>query len=564
MLFENKNKCLEKILNLDYDEACLDISNHLNQTVQIRGQYEECHNCKFQNLTIVPPLSNNISLLINTRSPLQIYGDFNESCRYTKLFYEHYRYGWNITSTSKCDLIYIKEPADNSYLPILMAFIILFSFGTFWYMVKCIYKNSGRLRRVLAWSTELEEDLTGSSPLVIERPPSIRKHPHRIKSIDVFRGLCIILMIFINYGGGQYWFFKHSVWNGLTIADLVFPWFMWIMGLSLTISLQNKLRRAVPRRTLVFQVIRRTLLLIFLGIVINSSKHNLTIAKLRLPGVLQRIGLTYLIVGMLEIIFTKRIEIDSISCVYDITQAWPQWLFVSMLVAIHTCITFLVNVPGCGKGYLGPGGLDDGGSYFNCTGGAAGYIDRQVFGEHMYKHPACQRVYENNVYFDPEGILGTLTAVLTVYLGVQAGRTLNTYQNVKAKSIRWIVWGCVTGLLGGALSTFSMNNGPIPVNKQLWSLSFVLVTGGMAFVILAFLFIIVDILRKWGGRPFFYPGMNAIFLYVGHELLRNTFPFGWIPTAQTHAAYLFMNLWGTGLWVAISIYLYKHDTFFTI
>lgn len=98
------------------------------------------------------------------------------------------------------------------------------------------------------------------------------------------------------------------------------------------------------------------------------------------------------------------------------------------------------------------------GKHFNCTGGVAGYIDRQVFGEHMYRRPECQKVYENVVYFDPEGmyvlmfsnnydnnfflgILGTLTSILTVYLGVQAGRTLNTYQNVKAKMIRWIIWG---------------------------------------------------------------------------------------------------------------------------
>lgn len=111
---------------------------------------------------------------------------------------------------------------------------------------------------------------------------------------------------------------------------------------------------------------------------------------------------------------------------------------------------------------------------------------------------------------------------------------------------------------------FKRDDGPIPLNKQLWSLSFVLVTAGLAFLILAFLFVMVDILRKWGGRPFFYPGMNAIVLYVGHELLRKTFPFAWTPTVDTHSAYLFMNLWGTALWVAIAIYLYKHDTFFTV
>ncbi|KAJ8930660.1 hypothetical protein NQ314_016522 [Rhamnusium bicolor] len=220
--------------------------------------------------------------------------------------------------------------------------------------------------------------------------------------------------------------------------------------------------------------------------------------------------------------------------------------------------------PNCGKGYLGPGGLDNYGKYFNCTGGVAGYIDRAVFGNHMYKHPPCQKLYENKVYYDPEGILGTLTSILMVYLGVQAGRILNTYVNVRDKVIRWTTWGVVTGLLGGALCTFSRDNGPIPLNKQLWSLSFVLVTSGMAFVVQAFLFMIVDILRKWGGRPFFYPGMNPIILYVGHEIMRDTFPFAWKPTTETHATYLFMNLWGTFLWVAFSIFLYKRNLFLTI
>nr|CAH7743930.1 unnamed protein product [Callosobruchus chinensis] len=465
-----------------------------------------------------------------------------------------------------------KQPADDAYLPILMAFVVLFCFGTLWYMVKCIYKNSGRLRQLLIWNTEMEMDLGSSSvsaPLVIERVPSAKKHPHRIKSVDIFRGLCIILMIFVNYGGGQYWFFKHSVWNGITIADLVFPWFLWVMGFSLSISLQNKLRRAVPRRHLLCQVLKRSLILVLLGLILNSNKNMSTIADLRFPGVLQRIGICYLVVGLLEGFFTKRTELevihfDNISPVYDIISAWPQWLIVSVLVFIHTCVTFLAEVPGCGRGYLGPGGLDEGGKYQNCTGGVAGYIDREVFGNHMYRHPACERVYENSVFYDPEGILGTLTSILTVYFGVQAGRTLNTYQSIRAKIIRWSVWGLSTGLIGGALCGFSRDDGPVPLNKQLWSLSFALVTSGMAFIIQGSLFLIVDILRKWGGRPFFYPGMNAIVLYVGHELMRDTFPFGWKPTSRTHATYLFMNLWGTFLWVAIAIFLYKRNIFMTI
>ncbi|KAK9887111.1 hypothetical protein WA026_020558 [Henosepilachna vigintioctopunctata] len=246
----------------------------------------------------------------------------------------------------------------------------------------------------------------------------------------------------------------------------------------------------------------------------------------------------------------------------DILPFWSQFLFITNMVVVHTCVTLLMDVPGCGKGYLGPGGLDDHEKYYNCTGGAAGYIDRYLFGEHMYK--ATIPMYETKQYYDPEGILGIQTSVFIVYMGVQAGRILNTYQNVKDKVIRWLIWGTFTLVFGLCLCGFSQNDGFIPINKKLWSLSFVLVLSGLAFYIETFLFLVVDIYKKWGGRPLFYPGMNSIFLYVGHEIFKNTFPFGWRPVDITHGTYLFMNLWGTFLWVAISIFMYKHNIFFSI
>ncbi|KAK9887112.1 hypothetical protein WA026_020559 [Henosepilachna vigintioctopunctata] len=285
MLLDSPNKCLQKNPNFLYDEACIDVTNTLNETISVFGQYTECHKCNFQNLRTVLP-GENSSLLVNTVYPLELFyvraGDnVTQHCRFEKTLSEHYRYGWNITSD--CKSIYIKQPAENYFLPILTAFLVLFCFGTFWYLIKCIYKNSGRLRRFLRLNTEVENDLGQSSAnlLVIPKPPTIQKHPNRLKSIDVFRGFCIIVMIFVNYGGGKYWFFSHSIWNGLTFADLVFPWFMWIMGLSLEVSLQRKLRQAVPRRQLFFQVLKRSLILIGLGIVINSNQNLSTIAELR-------------------------------------------------------------------------------------------------------------------------------------------------------------------------------------------------------------------------------------------------------------------------------------------
>ncbi|XP_018335503.1 heparan-alpha-glucosaminide N-acetyltransferase [Agrilus planipennis] len=574
MLFDNQNKCASSKPELSYDEACLDVNNFLSQNIEIFGQYAECTKCDFQKLAEVFPNST-ANILVNTKYPMLTAFKVNNTlnCVSSNLYYEHYRYEWNVTDLNTCG-IKIKVPADNAYLPVLTAMIILFLFGTIWYMIKCIYKCTKHLslvRRYVPWSTEIQTDLgtprNDGMPLVVERlPPPVKKHPYRVKSIDVFRGLSIILMIFVNYGGGKYSFFEHSPWNGLTVADLVFPWFLWIMGVSMMISMDKKLREGAPCRQLFNNICWRSLILILIGLVLNSHGRNVPISQLRFPGVLQRIGVTYFIVASLELCTCKRTsaEFGRLWIVQDLLVSWHHWLVMIAFVIIHTSITFALNVPGCGKGYLGPGGLDQHGKYFNCTGGAAGYLDRLFFGNHMYHTPTCHKLYETVQYFDPEGILGTLTATLTVYLGAHAGRILLAYNGFKERVIRWCIWGILTGLMGGWLSNFSKNDGVIPVNKNLWSLSFVLVTASFAFFLEAFLFVVVDVTRKWGGRPFFYPGMNALILYIGHVVFKNTFPFSWIPTVATHGAYLGMNLWGTALWVVVAIVMYKRNIFVSV
>lgn len=87
----------------------------------------------------------------------------------------------------------------------------------------------------------------------------------------------------------------------------------------------------------------------------------------------------------------------------DIIEALAQWAIMLVLLMIHLLITFYLNVPGCDRGYIGPGGLQDGGKHENCTGGAAGYIDRQIFGEHLYTNATCRKIYKNKLDYDPEG-----------------------------------------------------------------------------------------------------------------------------------------------------------------
>lgn len=101
-----------------------------------------------------------------------------------------------------------------------------------------------------------------------------------------------------------------------------------------------------------------------------------------------------------------------VSWAYDVTSAWPQWLIMSSLIVIHTSVTFVADVPGCGKGYLGPGGLEEGRIFYNCTGGVAGYIDRAIFGRHMYRDYALEKVYEITVMIDPEGTCRWLISFL--------------------------------------------------------------------------------------------------------------------------------------------------------
>jgi heparan-alpha-glucosaminide N-acetyltransferase len=160
----------------------------------------------------------------------------------------------------------------------------------------------------------------------------------------------------------------------------------------------------------------------------------------------------------------------------------------------------------------------------HCIGGATGFIDRQILGlKHLYQWPTAKSVYDSEA-FDPEGVLCCLPTILHAFIGLQAGVTLVVFTCYKARMLRWITWAVVLGLAGGLLCNFSQNGGVIPVNKNLWSLSFVLVTSSLAFVGLTICNLLIDVKNWWQGAPFIYPGMNAIIMYVGHSFLHSTLP----------------------------------------
>ncbi|NXL66358.1 HGNAT acetyltransferase, partial [Chordeiles acutipennis] len=492
------------------------------------------------------------------------------------------------TSTKTCDLV-INEGPINSYLPILFAFLVYMGIlailivGRLFMKIdpvrNWVYKKLNPRETDRLINSELGSPNTTDS---VSSDPTPRlwstASRQRLRSLDTFRGLSLIIMVFVNYGGGKYWFFKHESWNGhlsAPISHRLFSRFVFIMGTSISLSLSSMLRWGSSKRKVLGKILWRSFLLILLGIIVVNPNYclgPLSWDSLRIPGVLQRLGFTYLVVAALELLFTRAgAESGTLEtpcpALQDILPYWPQWIFILVLEAIWLCLTFLLPVPGCPRGYLGPGGIGDFGNYPNCTGGAAGYIDRLLLGEkHIYQHPSSSVIYQTTMPYDPEGILGTINTIFMAFLGLQAGKIILFYKDQHKQIMsRFFIWSIVMGIISAILTKCSKEEGFIPINKNLWSLSYVTTMSCFAFILLLLIYYLVDVRRLWSGAPFFYPGMNSILVYIGHEVFENYFPFKWkMQDSQSHAEHLTQNLTATTLWVIISYLLYRRRIFWKI
>ena len=143
-------------------------------------------------------------------------------------------------------------------------------------------------------------------------------------------------------------------------------------------------------------------------------------------------------------------------------------------------------------------------------------------------------------------------------------QVLLVHKHWRARVVRWLVWSLVCGLIAGGLSDFSKNHGVAPINKNLWSISFVMATASMAFFLLSVMYILIDVNRFWSGSPFVYPGTNSILMYLGHEMMSGMFPWSWKPYTDSHAELLAMNIWGCSLWILASYILHKKKMFLAL
>ena len=287
------------------------------------------------------------------------------------------------------------------------------------------------------------------------------------------------LMVLVNTpGDGEHVYepLRHAEWNGWTPTDVVFPSFMWIVGVALTLSLSRRIAAGGSRAQLLAQAFRRALILYALGLLVYAFP-NFNLSTQRLLGVLQRIAICYLIAV----------------AIYLYTGVRGQIVWIFSLLAGYWLLMALVPVPGYGAGRL------------DVEGNLAHYIDRIVLGAHNYASTKT---------WDPEGLVSTLPAIATVLFGIMAGHILRL-EHTLAKRTVWLV------AVGGVLIVAGLIcNTWLPINKKLWTSSFALFMAGLDFVIFAIMVWWVDVRgHARFVKPLVIMGMNAITVYLVSELL---------------------------------------------
>ncbi len=356
----------------------------------------------------------------------------------------------------------------------------------------------------------------------------------RLIALDAFRGVTIALMILVNTpGDGRfvYWPFRHAEWNGWTPTDVVFPSFLWIAGLALTLSFTRRRAGGMRRADLLRQATRRALILYALGLLVYAFPR-FDLSTLRLMGVLQRIAICYLAGAAIWLWTGRRGRI-----------AW-----IVALLGVYWALMMLVPVPGYGAGRL------------DVEGNFAHYVDRIVLGRHNYAY---------TVTWDPEGIVSTLPAIATLLFGTLAGDILALPRTLPDRLWRMAAAGVVLIALGLLASHW------LPINKKLWTSSFSLFMAGLDFVLLAATAWIVDV-RGWARavRPFVIFGMNAISVYMVAELLDSAlyaldvreriFATVFAPLASPVNASLLYALAYTLLMYAVAWVLYRRQWFLSV
>ncbi len=301
----------------------------------------------------------------------------------------------------------------------------------------------------------------------------------RLVSLDVFRGLTIAGMILVNSPGTWDYVYpalRHSKWNGCTPTDIIFPFFMFIVGVALTYSLSKKIEQNDSQHKIILQIVRRSIIIFLLGIFLNGFPF-FNLSTLRIPGVLQRIAIAYLISSIIFLEFNKRsIAVISVG-----------------ILLIYWGVMTLIPVPGVGNANLEP------------ATNLGAWLDRSVFGTHLWGQ---------TMVWDPEGILSTMPSIVTTLIGILTGYLLRSEKDKLTKTVNLFVWGNLFLVLGIIWDIW------FPINKNLWTSSYVIYTSGLALNFLGVCYWFIDVkgFKGW-SKPFQIFGLNAIVAYFLSETI---------------------------------------------
>jgi predicted acyltransferase len=328
----------------------------------------------------------------------------------------------------------------------------------------------------------------------------------RLGSLDVFRGATVAAMLVVNNPGSWgavYEPLDHAKWNGWTPTDMIFPFFLWIVGVAMALSIQRRKARGEDRGRLFQHVLVRSAAIFAFGILLSAFPfglmpgHPYSFATQRIPGVLQRIAVCYAAASAICLTSGWRGQL-----------AWAAGLLVGYAALLRG-----VPVPGFGAGHLEP------------QGNLAWWIDSHVLAGHTWSGAPVPG-------FDPEGILSTVPAVGTTLLGALTGYFLQRPDPPRRKAVGLVVVGLGLILVGWLVGLW------LPINKNLWTSSYALFMGGWAALILGILFELVDRRgwKKW-TLPFEVLGTNAIALFLISGLVARLLNLiAWTDAAGTRVA----------------------------
>jgi predicted acyltransferase len=333
-------------------------------------------------------------------------------------------------------------------------------------------------------------------------PDSINSAPTRLFSLDALRGFDMfwimggeeIFHTMAKATGSPFWGsianqFTHPDWNGFHLYDLIFPLFLFMAGVSTPFSVGRELEKGKSRQQLVLRVMKRALILVLLGLVVNNGLNIMPIKDIRFASVLGRIGIAYMFANIIYLYSSERMQ-----------MVWF-WVFI---IGYWLLLKF-TSAPGYPHGDL------------TMQGNFASYMDRVILPGKLYLG-----------IHDPEGLFSTIPAISTGLLGIITGTILKKTGLAQMKKVAILAIAGVAFLI-----IAQVWNLDFPINKNLWTSSFVMQVGGLSLLLMAFFYYIIDVLgyQKWSFY-FRVIGMNSILIYVSGHFIKWSYTnngfFGWI------------------------------------